>query len=202
VASGDESFRLARDEAQRALEEVERRREQKMTEVRHLEILRPGPAVYLGCAVVQPVSDPNVARVARTDPEVERIAMEAALRYEKEQGWDPLDVSQFHDGSGFDIRSIRRAKDGSKEAVRRVEVKGRGGDDATVMLTPNEWTQARRHRETYWLYVVTGCRSVNPVLKRVRDPFHALGQQVERLTVVKGYQVPGTAVDEASEGSR
>ncbi|MGH2655926.1 MAG: helicase-related protein [Actinomycetota bacterium] len=199
VAAGDESFRLARDEAQRALEETERRRDQKLAELGHLDILRPGPAVYLGCALVRPVDDPEVARRARTDPEVERIAMEIAMRYEEDQGWDPLDVSQFRDGSGFDIRSVRRVADGH-HGVRRIEVKGRSGSDATVMLTPNEWTQARRHGETYWLYVVTGCGTDSTRLLRVQDPFRKLSEDVERLTVVKGFQLPGNAVEWAAEG--
>jgi superfamily II DNA or RNA helicase len=202
VAAGDDSFRLARDEAQRALDDTERRREQKIAELRQLEILRPGPAQYLGCAVVSPVSDPDVAQVARSDPEVERIAMELVMAYEEKAGWDALDVSQFHDGSGFDIRSIRRAGDGTKGEVRRIEVKGRGGTDATVMLTTNEWTQARRHRDTYWLYVVTGCSTGSPRLLRIQDPFGRLGQKAERMTVVKGYRLLAEAVEAAAEEDR
>jgi superfamily II DNA or RNA helicase len=198
VAAGDQSAKLARDEAQRALEETERRRDQKLGELRHLQILRPGPARYLGCVVVSPVTDPAVARWARADPEIERVAMQVAMRYEDDQGWDPLDVSQFHDGSGFDVRSVKRDAVGSPE-VRRIEVKGRAGDDPTVVLTPNEWTQARRHGRTYWLYVVTNCETDTPTLHRVEDPIKTLGSRVERLTVVKGYQVPGDAVLEAAE---
>ena len=127
VAAGDQGAKLARDEAQRALEETERRREQKMGELRHLQILRPGPARYLGCVVVSPVTDPEVARWARADPEIERVAMQVTMRYEDDQGWDPLDVSQFHDGSGFDIRSVKRDAVGSPEVRQRIEVKGRRG---------------------------------------------------------------------------
>jgi superfamily II DNA or RNA helicase len=198
VAAGDDGAKLARDEAQRALEETERRRAQKLGELRHLQILRPGPARYLGSAVVSPVSDPEVARSARSNPEVERVAMEFTMRYEEDHGWDPLDVSQFHDGSGFDVRSVRRDAPGAPE-VRRIEVKGRSGDDPTVVLTANEWTQARRHGPSYWLYVVTNCETDAPTLLRVQDPALSIGSSVERLTVVKGYQVPGEAVLEAAE---
>jgi SNF2 family DNA or RNA helicase len=201
VAAGEEAFRLARDEAQRSLEEIERRRDQKLAELRHLEILRPGPAVYLGCAMVNPVDDIGIARIARSDPEIEQTAMNVAMRYENDHGWDPLDVSQFRDGSGFDIRSVHRDIDGHKtNEVRRIEVKGRSGSDATIILTPNEWTQARRHRETYWLYVVTDCETGDPRLIRVRDPFGQLESKAERLTVVKGYQLPGQAILDAMEG--
>jgi hypothetical protein len=198
VASGDEGAKLARDEAQRALEETERRRDQKLAELRHLQILRPGPARYLGCVIVNPVADPKIARSAQSDPEVERVAMEVAMRYENDHGWDPLDVSQFHDGSGFDVRSVKRGAPGAP-GVRRIEVKGRSGPDPTVVLTPNEWTQARRHMTTYWLYVVTNCETATPTLHRVQDPASAVGSRVERLTIVKGYQVPGDAVLEVAE---
>jgi superfamily II DNA or RNA helicase len=198
VAEGAEEFRFARDEAQRQLEETERRREQKLAELRHLEVLRPGPALHLGSAVVSPVRDESVARIARRDPEVEQRAIEIALAYEREQGWTPEYVGDLRDGSGFDIRSV-----GPGTEVRRIEVKGRGGgDDATVILSPNEWTQARRHRSSYWLYVVTGCSGEAPRLLRVRDPFGRLGKAAERLTVVKGFVLPGEAVETAEEGRR
>ena len=91
---------------------------------------------------------------------------------------------------------------GPENEVRRIEVKGRGGDDATVILSPNEWTQARRHRSSYWLYVVTGCSGDAPRLLRVRDPFARVGKAAERLTVVKGFVLPGEAVESAEEGRR
>ncbi|MDQ6947140.1 MAG: DUF3883 domain-containing protein, partial [Actinomycetota bacterium] len=199
VAGGDEDFKLARDTAQRALEETERRREHKLTELRHLEVLRPGPATYLGSAIVVPVSDPDVARIARADPEVERSAVEVAMAYERDHGWRPLYVGDFKDGSGFDIRSISPLDIDGRRSVRRIEVKGRGGTDATVVLTPNEWTQARRHRETYWLYVVTACNSGAPHLLRVQDPFGSLERQAQRLTVVKGFALPAEAIERAAE---
>jgi SNF2 family DNA or RNA helicase len=194
VAGGEDEFTLARNEAQRHLEETERRRDQKLTELRHLEILRPGPAIYLGSAVVSPVRDESVARIARRDPEVERRAVDVAMAYERERGWTPEYVGDLRDGSGFDIRSV-----GPDSDVRRIEVKGRGGADATVILTPNEWTQARRHRSSYWLYVVTGCNDDEPRLVRVRDPFARLGKSAERLTVVKGFVLPGEAVEAVGE---
>jgi hypothetical protein len=202
VAGGEEEFKLARDSAQRALEETERRREQKLAELRHLEVLRPGPASFIGSAVVTPVADPDVARIARSDAEVERIAVEAAMEYEENRGWRPLYIGDFKDGSGFDIRSISPAGADGRRDIRRIEVKGRGGRDATVVLSPNEWTQARRHGESYWLYVVTGCGSNAPRLLRVQDPFRQLQQQAERLTVVKGFVLPAAAVEQAAEGAQ
>jgi superfamily II DNA or RNA helicase len=197
VAEGADEFTLARNEAQRLVEETERRRDQKLAELRHLEVLRPGPALYLGSAVVTPVQDERVARIARVDPAVERRAVEVVMAYERERGRSPEYIGDLRDGSGFDIRSV-----GPESEVRRIEVKGRGGSDATVILSPNEWTQARRHRASYWLYVVTGCTADEPRLVRVRDPFARLGKTAERLTVVKGFVLSGEAVEAAGEERR
>src|SRR5260370_21824773 len=90
VAGGDESFKLARDEAQRMLEETERRRDHKLRELSHLEVLRPAPASYLGSAIVAPAEDGDVTRMARQDPEVDRIAVEVAMAYEEASGRRPL----------------------------------------------------------------------------------------------------------------
>jgi superfamily II DNA or RNA helicase len=197
VAGGEEEFTFARNEAQRQLEETERRRERKLTELRHLEVLRPGPATYIGSAVVAPVLDEAVARIARVDRAVEQRAVEAAMAYEREQGWEPEYIGELRDGSGFDIRSV-----GPDAGVRRIEVKGRGGTDATVILSPNEWMQAGRHRSSYWLYVVTGCHGDELRLLRVRDPFGRLQKSAERLTVVKGFLLPGDLVEGAGERRR
>jgi SNF2 family DNA or RNA helicase len=203
VASGEDAAKLARDEAQKVLAETERRRDQKLAELRHLTVLRPGPARYLGCAVVNPVEDEDVARVARVDENVERVAVEVAMEYERTQRWEPTYIGDARDGSGFDIRSVREppGQEGSQE-VRRIEVKGRGGSEATVMLSPNEWVQAHRHGSTYWLYVVTDCTSSERRLLRIQDPARKLGRQAERMTVVKGFLLPAHAVEEAAEGSR
>jgi hypothetical protein len=119
------------------------------------------------------------------------------MEYERGRGWTPEYVGDLRDGSGFDVRSV-----GPENEVRRIEVKGRGGADATVILTPNEWTQARRHRSSYWLYVVIGCNADEPQLVRVRDPFSRIGKSAERLTVVKGFVLPGEAVEAAGEERR
>lgn len=194
VASGDEAFRLARDEGQRALEETERRRDQKLAELRHLQVLRPGAPVFIGSAVVTPVDDPDISRISRTDPEVEARAVELVMAHEQERGWRPLYIGDYKDGSGFDIRSISPADDRGAREVRRIEVKGRSGSDATVVLSPNEWTQARRHGDSYWLYVVAKTSSDRPALFTIQDPFAKLGRDAERLTVVKGFVLSGEAI--------
>ena len=69
------------------------------------------------------------------DEEVERIGMEVAMEYERQQGRVPEDVTK--ENLGFDIRS--RGKD-------EIEVKARAGE-GDVALTPNERFKAKRFRE-------------------------------------------------------
>lgn len=199
VASGEETYKLARDEAQRLLEETERRREMKVAELRHLEVLRPGPAAFIGSAVVVPVGDPEVARIAHTDKGSEMTAVRVAMRHEEERGWRPHYIGDYRDGSGFDIRSISPKDEWGMRQIRRIEVKGRAGSDPTVILTPNEWIQARRHRDSYWLYIVVECDADEPRLLTVPDPVGRLERAAERLTVVKGFVLPGEAIMEAVE---
>jgi hypothetical protein len=127
------------------------------------------------------------------DDDVEAAAMTHVLAWEREQGWEPTDVSKLHDGSGFDIRSVGPEDADGRRPVRRIEVKGRAGEDLPVELTPNEWVQAGRHRETFWLYVVWNAET-EPRLVRINDPAVALRGEIEELKVVNGYRVPAEAI--------
>jgi len=128
------------------------------------------PVSYLGTAIVMPAEDVRVAALMRRDDEVERIAMQEAMRHERERGWEPEDVSALHDGSGFDIRSLGPADEYGRRPVRRIEVKGRAGMNEPVALTTNEWLQAHRHGDSYWLYVVWGCKTGKTRLLTIQDP--------------------------------
>ena len=97
----------------------------------------------------------------RPDHEVEAIGMEVALRYEREAGWTPEDVSR--ENLGYDIRSVS-----PEGAVRYIEVKARAAT-GPVALTPNEWVMAQRLGEDYWLYIVEHA-ATRPVLHRVQNP--------------------------------
>ncbi|MCW3131269.1 MAG: DUF3883 domain-containing protein [Candidatus Methanospirare jalkutatii] len=94
------------------------------------------------------------------DEEVERIGMEVAMEYERQQGRVPEDVTK--ENLGFDIRS-------------RIEVKARIGE-RNVALTPNEWFKAKKFREQYWLYVVANA-ATNPTLYIINNPAENLKPQ-------------------------
>ncbi len=76
VAAGDETYRVARDNAQKKVRDLQEHYKTKQTELDYLKIVRPGRVAYLGTALVHPGS----ALVAdcpgmRNDPEVEAIAV-------------------------------------------------------------------------------------------------------------------------------
>jgi helicase domain-containing protein len=99
------------------------------------------------------------------DDDVERIAMNLAMEYERAHGRQPEDVSS--ENVGYDIRSL--ASDGTK---RYIEVKGRSGTDG-VMLSENERNRLGQLGRRAWLYIVTDCKST-PVLNIIQDPGNTL----------------------------
>jgi hypothetical protein len=196
VYRGQDSHKLARDEADRRIRELEQRRDEKLAAFEQLGIVRPGPVKYLGTALVGPWPGPEEPAVEamRNDQEVELAAMACALEYERTNGWEPEDVSSSRDGSGFDIRSVRKNDDGTEE-VRRIEVKGRAPQAGDVGLCRTEWIAANRHGPSYWLYVVYGADSSNPRLIRIQDPANQLSGSVREVSSVTTYYIPAEAIE-------
>ena len=83
----------------------------------------------------------------RRDDEVEQIAMDVVMRFERGRGWIPYDVHL--DGEHYDIRS--EAPGGE---VRFIEVKGRA-ELGGIMLTGPEVDKLRQLGERAFLYIVT-----------------------------------------------
>lgn len=196
VTQGREELKLVRDNALRDVQALERRRDDKLGALDSLAVVSSGKVEYLGTAIVEPTE--AAGHGMQRDDEVEAAAMEEAMRFERDQGWEPTDVSRLHDGSGFDIRSVGPADEHGQRDVRRIEVKGRAGENLPVELTPNEWVQAGRHRESFWLYVVWNTKT-EPRLMRVQDPVAALRGEVEELQVVNGYRVLAEAIARAAQ---
>src|SRR6266700_3530026 len=209
VQKGDEAARLARDEADRRQKELRVRQQEKLAELDRLQVVREGIVRYIGTALVVPVVHTSLAEQLERqghispgdlvqDEEIERIGMDYIMNYELEHGREPEDISKNHDGSGFDIRST----DPVSGEIRRIEVKARAGEREFVELTPNEWLQAHRHGESYWLYVVWNCAR-QPHLITIQNPAQVLENVVQEQVVIEGYRVPGEAIaqwDIPSEG--
>ncbi|MFN0244261.1 MAG: DUF3883 domain-containing protein [Planctomycetota bacterium] len=102
----------------------------------------------------------------RRDDEVEAIAMDVAIRYERSRGWTPVDVSR--DDEHYDVRS--EGPDGDK---RYIEVKGRA-ESGAIMLTEPELNKLAQLGVRAWLYVVTACKSERPTLRIIQDPIPKL----------------------------
>jgi len=136
----------------------------------------------------------------RRDDEVEQIAMDIVMRYERSRGWTPCDVSQ--DGEHYDIRSESPA--GEK---RFIEVKGRAQSGA-IILTGPELDKLSQLGERAFLYVVTYCKLAlseaeggeRPRLRIIQDPMaqvtpEALYRQVQYLVDERDWISKGEEVN-------
>src|SRR5262249_1404642 len=114
-------------------------------------------------------------RNLRSDPETEEIAMQFAIEYERSHGRTVADVHEKD--LGYDIRSL----DTNSGELRLIEVKGIGGEDGVIGLTPNEKRTAEDRRDCYWLYVVTRCkRPEGPRLTTLPDPAQIEWDEIQR----------------------
>jgi SNF2 family DNA or RNA helicase len=199
VYRGEEAARLALDQAEARLKDLDRRKSEKLAGFEQLGIVKPGPVIYLGTALIgpPPLDDPAVDAM-RNDPAVEQAAMDWAMAAEREAGWDPEDVSAARDGSGFDIRSVKRGPDGRLVEVRRIEVKGRAPAQGDVSLCRTEWIAAHRHGDSFWLYVLYGAKSGQPRGIKIQNPAKVLKEDVRKVTSVTAFHIPGAAIEAAS----
>ncbi len=157
-----------------------------------------GDIDHLGRAWVLPHPDrtsPCLAPMVRDD-EVERIAVEEAIRFEVSRGWGVDSVEK--DTRGFDL--ISRKPDPHDDAtltgVRFIEVRGRAGT-GDVALSSNEYKTAERLKQDSWLYVVFG-RSSSPKLHGIQDPARLGWQPVVQ---VAHYHASAEAILEAAKGA-
>lgn len=156
--------------AENRLAELNERMERRGHELRQERLCMLSDIEHLGRAWVLPHPDRDTPamRPMVTDPEIERIAVAEATRYEEQRGWVVESVEA--NNVGFDLISRRYAPDDPERVieVRNIEVKGRAATDL-VALTPNEYRTAERLRDDYWLYVVFDC-ATRPRLQVIQDP--------------------------------
>jgi len=155
---------------ERKKDDLERKKENLEKQITAETNLLVSSPKILGSVIV--VSEELVNSEIHRDPEVERIGMEVATRFEKHEGRIPDDVSSQN--LGFDIRSKE-----SEDRVRYIEVKARAGT-GSIVLTPNEWLMANRLGEQYWLYIVEKTKS-SPTLWTMNDPANKIkpNQKIE-----------------------
>jgi len=142
----------------RRIEELKARKADRLKELDLMMKLTANLPDFLTEAVIVPApvaavetdEAPPKGVPMRRDDEVEAIAMDVAMRYERSRGWSPTDVSR--EGEHYDIRS-----EGPGGEKRFIEVKGRA-QSGSIVLTGPEVDKLRQLGERAWLYVVTFCK--------------------------------------------
>jgi hypothetical protein len=129
-----------------------------------------------------------------SDPEIERIAVQAVIQHEEARGWKVQSVES--ENRGFDLISRRPHPNDPETAVevRFIEVKGRAGV-GEVALTTNEFKTAERLKRDFWLYVVFDCATA-PDIHVVQDPARLGWKPVVK---VEHYHVGAQAILTAGE---
>lgn len=168
---GDETLMAANmKKVEDKLDELNGRLEQRTAELRREAECMIGDIQHVGRAWVLPHPERNTPQIREmvTDPEIERIAVQVAIKHEEAEGRVVESVEA--DNRGFDLISRKLHPEDPKTAidVRFIEVKGRA-QTGDIALTTNEYNTARRLRKDYWLYVVFHCAST-PSLNILNDP--------------------------------
>ncbi len=173
-------------QAEQHLDELNNRLENRKRELeleRHCII---SDITHIGRAWILPHPERTSPQLAPmvADPEIERIAVQEAIRHEEARGWVVESVES--ENRGFDLISRRPHPEDPKTfiEVRFIEVKGRAGV-GVVALSSNEYHTAVRLKEDYWLYVAFNCADTTQ-LHTIRDPAQ-LGWQP--VIAVEHYQV-------------
>ena len=121
---------------------------------------------------------------ARRD-DAERAAMDYVMKYEKENGREPEDVSALN--IGWDITSTE-PKTGK---VRYIEVKGHSGRSNTN-VSENEWNKAKELSEDYYLYVVFHASNERRRDLHIKqDPAHKADPERRLCYIIKPNDVEG-----------
>ena len=176
-----------RDRLQKRVEELKSRKIDRMKELDLMLNLTANIPDILTQAIVIPapvvsvekeMPEPLPGLPMRRDDEVEAIAMDITIRYERSRGWMPVDVSK--EGDHYDIRSESPAGE-----MRFIEVKGRAQSGAIVLTGP-EMDKLRQLGNRAWLYVVTFCKSGRsetersdlPKLRLIQNPISKLNPEM------------------------
>ena len=152
------------------LDELNSRLEKRRGELEKEQQCSISNIQHLGSAWVLPHPEreaPKVKKMVR-DPEIEKIAVDAVIKYEEARGWKVQSVEE--ENRGFDLISRRPHPEDPNTAieVRFIEVKGRA-EVGEVLLSTNEYKTAERLKSDYWFYVVFNC-ATKPEVHVIQDP--------------------------------
>lgn len=172
------------------LDELMARRDRRRIELRQERHCSIAQIRHYGRAWVLPHPDrekPNMAPMVR-DENIERIAVEEAIRYEEARGWQVISVER--ENKGYDLLSQNPL---NPIEVRYIEVKGRA-HVGLISLSSHEYKTAYRLKDDYWLYVVYNC-ATTPELYAIQDPIRL---RWEPMQEVIQYRVDAEAILDAA----
>jgi len=167
-------------------EEYERALKELKEQIQKEKSLTMGMPRFIG--IIRTESGTKAKGTMKSDPEIERIGMEIAMRFEIDNDRTPEDVSA--ENLGFDIRSRDKAN-----SIRYIEVKARAGREV-VALTQNEWFKAKRFQDDYYLYAVMNA-ATDPRLYIIQNPAENLEPE-ERIEVVR-YVIPFKQIEDKGD---
>ncbi|TVL98631.1 MAG: helicase [Candidatus Brocadia sp. WS118] len=173
------------------LDELTNRLEQRRMELEKEQQCTISNIQHLGSAWVLPhpeLASPEVKSMV-SNPEIEKIAIEAVIEHEEARGWKVQSVEA--ENRGFDLISRKPHPEDPNTAieVRFIEVKGRA-QVGEVALTTNEYNTAKRLKEDYWLYVVYNC-ATRPELHLIKEPARLSWKSIVK---VEHYQLSSNAI--------
>lgn len=169
---GDTSQPLAANikQTEDRIDELNARLEHRSAELQRERECMIGDIQHVARAWVLPHPERQTPHIAAmvADPEIERIAVQFAIKHEEAQGRVVESVEA--DNRGFDLISRKLHPEDPKTAidVRFIEVKGRS-DIGDIALTTNEYNTAKRLKKDYYLYIVLHCATA-PSLNIFQDP--------------------------------
>ncbi len=167
-----EDMRLAIQQEEERLKQLVREKKERLVALEREGVLTLLDPQLEGVFLICPGSPPGQV-TEEGDPEarrrIEEMGMEVVMRYEREQGRQPEDVSKEY--RGYDVVST-----GGGE-VRYIEVKA-FATRGIVRFTPHEWQMAQRLRDEYWLYKVEGAEG-QPTLYTIQNPAKTLAARPE-----------------------
>jgi len=157
--AGKSRSNLNSAKARQRADDLADRLKKRMTELEQERTIVARPPTVLGGALIVPaglLASLSAATTVRESPrpygtpnrEIERLAMERVMAFEREQGFQPRDVSA--ENRGYDIES----RDPRTDRLRFIEVKGRANGADTVTVTKNEILTGLNHPDAYMLAIV------------------------------------------------
>ena len=151
--AGRNNAKLNSGLARKRADDLEERLTRRLVELDRQKQMLPLPPRIVSAVLVLPVglfqelpeSSDQVPETSETK-EMERIAMEVVFRFEREMGFNPVDVSDAN--VGYDIESKGDGR------LRMIEVKGRRKGASTVTVTRNEVLTALNKPENFILAII------------------------------------------------